>query len=364
MAQCFRCCQRDYLLTSRHNLHFTAILLLISGCGETSNNSVVNVNPPVICNEEISINLGRTCNCEFVIIPPGSYKMGNQDDEERGRFDVDSPVHVVNIQKPFYMSKYEVTQDQYACIMNDNPSKFKGGRHPVDSISWIEADDYCRRIKRITNMSVRLPSEAEWEYACRAGSSSTRHKPRPNKIEKNIANIKLNSLIPLLGDMDYNVREKATMDIVKMGQGILQYLDDYHVDDADVQLRIIAIKSTIVSNISNLSRIAWYDEGIAHKISHAVGEKEPNDYGLYDMYGNVKEWVSDDWHANYYGAPTDGSAWIDIPRGQYRIARGGSWASIAWDCRSSYRRIAPQAEGYIDVGIRLAMDLDIQTPKK
>ncbi|MFY9942842.1 MAG: formylglycine-generating enzyme family protein, partial [Desulfobacterales bacterium] len=104
---------------------------------------------------------------------------------------------------------------------------------------------------------------------------------------------------------------------------------------------------------ADLDRAGWYDENAKGKL-HLVGEKEPNAFGLYDMHGNVWEWVEDDWHDTYDGAPPDGQPWIDDPRGTRRVMRGGGWYDVARICRSAARYgYAPDARD-VDVGFRLA----------
>jgi len=119
---------------------------------------------------EKAIDLGGGVKLELVLIPAGEFDMGSPDSEE-GREGDEGPVHRVRITKPFYMGKYEVTQGQYEQVMGNNPSYFKGTRNPVETVTWDEAVDFCRKASQITGRKVRLPTEAEWEYACRAGST-------------------------------------------------------------------------------------------------------------------------------------------------------------------------------------------------
>jgi formylglycine-generating enzyme required for sulfatase activity len=177
------------------------------------------------------------------------------------------PAHEVTLAQPFYMGKFEVTQEQFEKIIKSNPSEYKGARNPVVRVSWDDAQAFCKQMSQKTGRSVRLPSEAEWEYACRAGTSTRFYS----------------------GDKD---------------------------DDLD--------------------RIGWYYKNSGGR-THPVGEKEPNVFGLYDMHGNVWEWVEDDSHDDYTGAPTDGSAWIETHRGGGRVLRGGSCYIDAVLCRSAFR---------------------------
>jgi len=205
---------------------------------------------------ELILNLGGGVKMELVLIPAGEFLMGSPEDEE-DRDNDEGPQHRVRIARPFYMGKYEVTQAQWQAVMGENPSRFEdcGGDCPVEEVSWEDCQAFCRKLSTRTGREVRLPSEAEWEYACRAGTT-TRFS---------------------FGDSD-----------------------------------------------SLLARYAWFYNNSNSK-THAVGEKSPNAWGLYDMHGNVWEWCEDVWHDNYEGAPTDGSAWTSGGDQSRRVLRGGSW---------------------------------------
>jgi formylglycine-generating enzyme required for sulfatase activity len=109
---------------------------------------------------------------ELIFIPPGEFTMGTPENES-GRQRDESPLHKVTIKSPFYIGKFEVTQAQYESVMGTNPSKFKGNDLPVDSIKWCEAVEFCRKMSELTGRKYRLPTEAEWEYACRASTKTT-----------------------------------------------------------------------------------------------------------------------------------------------------------------------------------------------
>jgi formylglycine-generating enzyme required for sulfatase activity len=197
---------------------------------------------------------------EFILISAGSFMMGstNGGDNEK-------PVHQVTISQAFYMGKYEVTQGQWQSVMGSNPSNFKdcGGNCPVEKVSWDDAQNFVNKLNESNDgFRYRLPTEAEWEYACRAGTTG-----------------------------------------------------DY---------------------AGNLSEMAWYSENSGSK-THAVGGKQPNAWGLADMHGNVWEWCQDWYHETYYGAPTDGSAWLSGGEQKYRVLRGGSSYNNASVLRSAYR---------------------------
>jgi len=165
----------------------------------------------------------------------------------------------------FYMGRYEVTQAQWQSVMGNNPSYFKacGGNCPVEQVSWDDAQSFISKLNQSNDgFRYRLPTEAEWEYACRAGTTG-----------------------------------------------------DY---------------------AGNVSEMAWYLDNSGVK-THAVGGKQPNAWGLADMHGNVWEWCQDWHHETYYGAPTDGSAWLSVGEQKYRVLRGGSWNVNATRLRSAYR---------------------------
>jgi formylglycine-generating enzyme required for sulfatase activity len=126
---------------------------------------------------EMTLDLGDGVKMEFVLIPAGRFTMGSPEDEE-GRDDEEGPQHDVTIGQPFYLGKLEVTQKQYTKIVKENPSDFIGAKNPVDNASWNDARTFCENLGRKTGRTIRLPSEAEWEYACRAGSKTPFHPPR------------------------------------------------------------------------------------------------------------------------------------------------------------------------------------------
>jgi formylglycine-generating enzyme required for sulfatase activity len=225
----------------------------------------------------------------LVRIPRGSFIMGSPPSEE-GRGESEGPQHEVHV-PGFYMGRYPVTNEEYSRFLKDNPKievpkywadrRFNGLRQPVVGVSWQEAQFYA------SWAGLRLPSEAEWEYTCRAG---TRTRFYTGNAEK------------------------------------------------------------------DLDQAGWYFQNSSDK-PHAVGEKKPNDWGLFDMHGNVWEWVEDDWHHSYKGAQDDGSAWINKPRGSHRVVRGGAWGIDAPKCRSATRAIIRPDDGYIFVGFRLSQSI-------
>jgi formylglycine-generating enzyme required for sulfatase activity len=203
---------------------------------------------------------------EFARIPAGSFTMGSN----KGNTDERTP-HGIKFPQAFYLQTTLVTQGHWQKVMGRNPSRFEqcGEDCPVENVSWEDAKRFIEKLNQLENtQAYRLPTEAEWEYACRAGSKTK----------------------------------------------------FFFGDDSKM-----------------LDEFAWYDSNSKRK-THPVGKKKPNAWGLYDMYGNVWEWVEDDWHGSYDGAPNDGSAWVDKPRGSLRVLRGGSWGLNSQDCRSAARR--------------------------
>ncbi len=208
----------------------------------------------------------------MVYIPGGSFMMGSPT-QEKYRQDVESPQHQV-ILTYFYMSKCPINQAQWKAVMGNNPSRFQGKNRPVDNISWNDAVKFCQRLSELTGKLYRLPSEAEWEYACRA--NTTTPFCFGETITTNLANY--------YGEKTYALEPKGV------------YLEE-------------------------TSEVDYFP---------------PNAFGLYDMHGNVWEWCADTWHNSYLNAPLDGSAWKD--EGNKRLLRGGSWGDSPSYCRAASRR--------------------------
>jgi formylglycine-generating enzyme required for sulfatase activity len=227
---------------------------------------------------------------ELVVVPAGGFLMGSSEEED------ERPQHHVTIARRFAIGRYPVTFDEYDRFCDKTQREKPGdggwgrGRRPVISVSWGDAREYIAWLSQETGKAYRLPSEAEWEYACRAGTT-TRYS---------------------FGDII--TPDNANYD-----------------DDA-----------------SDLGRTS------------EVGTYPANPWGLHDMHGNVWEWVDDDWHENYRGAPSDGSAWKEIKGSadsRLCVLRGGSWNYISWNCRSARRsRIGTELRSSA-VGFRVARTL-------
>jgi formylglycine-generating enzyme required for sulfatase activity len=250
-------------------------------------------------------------------IPPGEFMMGSPEDEP-GRYDDAGPQHRVTIGRGFWLGETPVTQGQYAAVTGNRPSHFShaGDRAPVEQVSWEDCREFCKGVAGKVRgaeapLAFRLPSEAEWEYACRAGTNTALYTG------------------PLTIEGERNGPELDAIAWYGGNSGV-----DYEggVDSSD-----------------------WPEKRREHNRAgtHPVGQKARNAWGLYDMLGNVYEWCEDVWQDNHEGAPDDGSA--RHGEGGGRVCRGGSWASDARYCRCACRnRWQPvDRNGYL--GFRLVL---------
>jgi formylglycine-generating enzyme required for sulfatase activity len=235
--------------------------------------------------EYFTEDLGNGVTLDMVDIPGGEFLMGTEDEEiqrlnqkyQTDWFNCEKPQHKVTV-PPFFMGKYPITQAQWKAVasrtdlkierdLNPEPSDFQGNNNrPVEEVSWYDAVEFCARLSKLTKQEYRLPSEAEWEYACRAGTTTPFHFGET--ITTDLANYD--------GNYTYGNEPKGK----------------YREQTTD------------------------------------VGSFPPNAWGLYDMHGNVWEWCADNWHDNYAGAPVDGSAWITGGNDNYSPLRGGSWLNV------------------------------------
>ncbi|KST65484.1 formylglycine-generating enzyme family protein [Mastigocoleus testarum] len=240
-------------------------------------------------------NLGNGVELEMMLIPDGTFIMGAPETEE-GSSDSERPQHEVEVPS-FSMGKYAITQAQWKTIaaldkverdLELDPSNFKGDNRPVEQVSWYNAVEFCARLSNNSSREYRLPSEAEWEYACRAGTTTPFH----------------------------------------FGQTITSELANY---DAS-------------------STYGDGPKGKKSGGTTPVGSFDvANAFGLYDMHGNIWEWCLDDWHDSYEGGPVDGSAWIS-DNNLYQIKssaviRGGSWINNPNLCRSAFRSLSYRSAG-------------------
>ncbi|YAF98947.1 MAG: SUMF1/EgtB/PvdO family nonheme iron enzyme (plasmid) [Nodularia sp. CChRGM 3473] len=254
--------------------------------------------------------LGNGITLDMVLIPEGSFLMGSPE-KELERRDSESPQHLVKIQQ-FCIGKYQVTQEQWKAVaalpqvnreLKLDPSEFKGANRPVEQVSWYDAVEFCDRLAAHTKRSYRLPSEAEWEYACRAGTTTPFHFGET--ITTDVANYR---------GMN-NEKEKWSGSYGRGPKGI------YRGETTDVG-----------------------SFGVA------------NGFGLYDMHGNVWEWCADYWQINYEGSPTNGGAWLTTEDNSLRLLRGGSWRYVPAYCRSAYRNPREPNSRFSNIGFRVVCD--------
>jgi formylglycine-generating enzyme required for sulfatase activity len=223
---------------------------------------------------------------DLAVIPAGTFLMGSPSNELQ-RYESQEPQHTVNIAS-FLIGQYAVTQAQWRAVaglpkcridLKSDPSYFTGDNNlPVEQVNWFEAVEFCDRLSQFTGRTHRLPSEAEWEYACRAATTTP-----------------------------FYFGETITSDLVNYND----YNGNYTYGSGP--------------------------KGIYREKTTVVGSFLPNTFGLYDMHGNLWEWCADPWHKNYNSAPTDGSVWESGGDTQLRVIRGGSWYEVPGNCRGAYR---------------------------
>lgn len=299
--------------------------------------SYPTIKTPIQQQKNFTENLPNGVKLEMMDIPAGSFLMGT-DDVDMDKlwkkymrncfFDKEVPQHQVTL-KAFMIGKYPITQAQYQTVMGKNPSYFSNAKkaplstgswadHPVDSVSWYDAQEFCQKLSEITGKKYKLPSEAQWEYACRAGSQTEYY----------------------FGDDENQLSDYAW----------------YGNNSGKSKLDTFNLFQTHPSS--------YYDKIMKNEPqSHQVGLKKRNSWGLYDMYGNLYEWCEDDWHENYHNAPTDGTAWIDndnsncSQNSNKKVVRGGSWYHRSEECRSANRSYIIGGNCYDRYGFRVICEL-------
>ncbi len=227
--------------------------------------------------------LSDEVDLDMIQIPGGTFLMGSPQ-EELENYPDEQPQHSVTVPS-FFMGRYPITQAQWRVVaaypeiereLKPDPSEFQGENRPVEQVSWEDAVEFCQRLSVKTSRSYRLPSEAEWEYACRAGTQTPFHFGET--LTDEFAN--------------YDATEVY-------GHGV---------------------------------------KGEDRGETTEVGQFPSNNFGLHDMHGNVWEWCQDDWHEDYEGAPEDGSAWLDgESKNNAKVLRGGSWGYYPRLCRCAVR---------------------------
>ena len=244
----------------------------------------------------------------MIAIPTGTFTMGAPEEESGG--DMALPTHEVTVQS-FCMGRHQVTQAQWRVVagypqidreINPDPSDFKGDRLPVENVNWDDVQEFCNRLSAHTGKIYRLPSEAEWEYACRAGTTTAFH----------------------------------------FGETIAPELANYDASEV----------------YNNSPKGDWRQKTID------VGSFPANAWSLYDMHGNVWEWCEDDWHSNYENAPDDGSAWVESDReSTNRLLRGGSWNYFPVYCCSAIRFNYARDYGDDYVGFRVSCGFGVSSSR-
>lgn len=286
------------------HLLFVAVISSFSVAQDIVN---LGVNPDTGL-EEVRLNLPDLPEgakpLDMVIIPAGTFMMGSPQDEIESLCDIhnkdtfrkEGPQHKVTISRDFYIGKYEVTQAQWSSVMGDNPSSFSGKpNNPVENVSWNDSQSFITRLNATVSATFRLPTEAEWEYACRAGTATRFYWGE--------------------SDNEDVVREYCWF--------------DKNADDGE-----------------------WTEPHADEGGTQPVGLKKANAWGLYDMSGNVGEW-SHDWTEDY---PSEHQ--VD-PVGEepesYCVGRGGCWAGPPWSCRSAHRDMTTRSNSNHGSGLRLVL---------
>ncbi len=280
---------------------------------------------------------------EMILIPPGSFMMGSPA-TETGSKESERPQHLVKVSL-FFLGRYPITQAQWKAVaqmsqvrrkLKENPSRFKWDNRPVEKVSWYDAIEFCARLSQHKGKNYRLPSEAEWEYACRA----------VNSYQLSVESGKLT---------------------------VEEWNEKYH--------QPFHFGETISNDLANYSgsneKYGAYGRGEKGESRQQTTEVDyfgvANDFGLSDMHGNVWEWCADPWHDSYEGAPEDGRVWdeksnnenhyqnivesIDVllKDERSRVLRGGSWRSSPNSCRSAFRHLnVPDLRYFSLDGFRVA----------
>lgn len=245
----------------------------------------------------LPVEITNSIGMKFRLIPSGEFMMGAVSGDGKAE-DSESPRHRVEITKPFYIGIYEVTQAQYRAVMGDNPSRFKSSRRPVEQVSWNNAKEFCRKLSGKEGVTYRLPTEAEWEYACRARTTTK-----------------------------------------------------YYWGDSDSESTV----KRYVWYAKNAAKPFWTEPHASEDGPQEVGRKLPNAWGLYDMSGNVLEWCEDRYGSYSSSSQRDPKG---PSSGEARVARGGGWGVLARHVRSSVRsRLEPVARFY-GLGFRIVREVE------
>jgi formylglycine-generating enzyme required for sulfatase activity len=262
---------------------------------------------------------GRPVRVRWRWIPPGTFWMGSPDDEP-GRYVDEGPMHLVKLTKGVWMAETPCTQELWQAVMGDNPSNFESQQHPVESVSWLRVQEFLQKLQKVEpRLRTDLPTEAQWEYACRADSAT--------------------AVYP-----------------TEKGSGCLEILGDNNAPGLD-SIAWYGGNSTVAEGIHNgIDASDWPQKRYSYQqaSSQPVGLKLPNAWGLYDMLGNVWEWCLDRWipfksesdeDPDFCGLRSNASL--------IRVVRGGSWSSDARLSRCAYREFCPASLATSSLGFRL-----------
>lgn len=240
-------------------------------------------------------------------IPPGRFLMGSPEDEtrdfaeaglDRQWLEREHPQHGVLIKRGFWLFDTPCTQALWEVVVGENPSRFRTPERPVERVSWVNVQTFIALINaRIPGLELSLPTEAQWEYACRAGTETALYTGPTEILGENNAP----SLDPIA----------------------------WYSGNSGVDFEL--------SNGYDSSDWAEQQYPNPRAGTHPVGKKQPNPWGLYDMLGNVWEWTQDTFHESYEGASIEGLAWDSTKGGAGRVIRGGSWLGVPGYCRSAFR---------------------------
>lgn len=263
-------------------------------------------------NRDATITLPGGAKMEMIYCPPGEFMMGSEVDDNMADSDEKTlnGKHKVLITHGFWLGKYEVTQEQWVSVMGNNPSYFKSPTRPVEKVSWFDCQEFISKVanevRRQLGGYACLPTEAEWEYACRAGTN----KSLPNGPD--------GKEIRIQGGKDECLNEIA-----------------WYNGNSCVGFELSNVRSKLSNETKECEDVKAG--------THPVGGKAPNNWGFYDMIGNVREWCNDWYASEYYsnGIMSDpiGPSSGDVSRtfGECRVLRGGAWSNYAQLCRSANR---------------------------
>ncbi len=242
---------------------------------------------------QISIMINEDVSLDMMLIPAGTFEMGSPGNEKRRKSD-EGPLHFVEITKPFYFGKYEVSQAQYFALMGMHRTKFSGSEMPMENVNWTHVNGFTGTLSNKFNLKFRLPTEAEWEYACRAGTKT------PFYTGKTITTKQAN----------FDCRESYG------GSKLGRYLN----------------------------------------MPTPVGKYPPNAFGLHDMHGNLWEWCSDFYQPNYYKKSPKKNPKGPVT-GNFRVVKGGAWDEVPYQLRAAYKEKRRHRSDKKNLGFRILLEI-------